>query len=503
MSADRFRRRDRPIPSPGSALADLPARWRLPILAALGAVSALGQVPWGLFPLTVVALALLISVLARPGRWGAAAWSAWAFATGQFLVTWQWLVNPFYVEADVYGWMAPFAVAFMAGGIALFWALAGALAARRGGLWSTAALLGLAEVGRSKLFTGFPWSLPSQIWIDTPLAQAAAWIGPFGLTAATLALAASLAAAARGRPVPPLIALALLPPLWLVLQPSPSAATGPLVRIVQPNAPQDEKFDPDRAVAFHERALALSGEGPAAALTVWPETSIPWLLEHSEGDFLREIREAAGGAPVVVGIRRRDGSRYYNTLALIGEDGFAEAIYDKHHLVPFGEYVPLGELAARFGIRGLAAADGGGYAAGPGPATLELPGIGRALALICYEGLFAAEVNSVAPRPDLMLLATNDAWFGEGAGPRQHLAEARARAIEQGLPLVRSANTGISAMIDARGRITGALPLGQAGALVLPLPEPLPPTLYRRTGDWPALLLLGLVALAGLSRRPA
>jgi len=170
--------------------------------------------------------------------------------------------------------------------------------------------------------------------------------------------------------------------------------------------------------------------------------------------------------------------------------------------VPFGEYMPLGDLLARFGIYGLAASHGHGYSAGPGAQVLDLGAIGRALPLICYEAVFAHDVNAAPERPNVILHLTNDAWFGTGAGPQQHLAQARMRAIEQGLPVARAANTGISAMIDGWGRITASLPLNTAGYLDAALPAPRAPTLYSRSGDLPfALLLLGGLCGAVLRAR--
>ena len=192
--------------------------------------------------------------------------------------------------------------------------------------------------------------------------------------------------------------------------------------------------------------------------------------------------------------------RLTNGLVLAGPRGEVAATYDKHHLVPFGEFFPLGEYASRIGLRGLAASDGAGYAPGPGPRVIEVPGVGPALPLICYEAVFPRDTRS-AIRPRLILHITNDAWFGTFAGPYQHLAQARARAIEQGLPVMRAANTGVSAAIDAGGRVLGSLPLGVAGHIDARLPAALPPTPYARTGDAPLAIVLAFgLALAGLGR---
>ena len=177
---------------------------------------------------------------------------------------------------------------------------------------------------------------------------------------------------------------------------------------------------------------------------------------------------------------------------------FSWTLYDKHHLVPFGEYMPMGDLMARFGIHGLAAQEGNGYSSGPGARLLDLGALGAGLPLICYEAVFAHDVNAAPARPSFLMQVTNDAWFGKAAGPKQHLAQARMRAIEQGLPMARAANTGVSAMIDPWGRVTASLALNTEGYVDAALPKPLPPTLYSRSGDLPLTLLLALL-LAGMA----
>jgi len=251
---------------------------------------------------------------------------------------------------------------------------------------------------------------------------------------------------------------------------------------------------------FFFRHLDLTSEAPAPGsprpdLILWPETAVPFLLEHP-GDGLMMIAEAAQGVPVALGIQRAEGLRYYNSLAVVGPGGVVEASYDKYHLVPFGEYVPLGDLAARFGMAAFAAQEGGGYSAGPGPRVLDLGRLGLAQPLICYEAVFPQDIRRAPERPDWLMQVTNDAWFGEAAGPWQHLALARLRAIEFGLPLARAANTGVSAMIDAKGRITAELGMDKMGALDAALPAALPPTLYAQIGDAPIFALL--LALSGL-----
>lgn len=484
-------------------------RWRLLVLGALGAMAALGQAPVGAWPLSVLGFALAYGLFRRAAGGRQAAGIGWAFGTGYFLVSLNWIIEPFLVDVARHGWMAPFALLGLSGGLALFWALALGLGrAMGGGALGFAGGLGLIELARGYVLTGFPWAQPGHVLIDTPLLHWASYLGSLGLTALVLLAAVALWAAMTGarRALLALGAMAILWPVGALLTPeagaAPEAAT---VRLIQPNAPQHEKWDPDKIQGFFDRQLAFSAAGERPDLIVWPETAVPVMLERA-ASTLEVISEAAGGVPVVVGLQRRDEMRLYNTLALVEAGGSVAAVYDKHHLVPFGEYMPYGDHLAQFGIHGMAAKNGQGFSSGPGAQVIEMGALGRALPLICYEGVFAQDLRAAPGRADFILLITNDAWFGKFSGPYQHLAQARLRSAEFGLPMVRVANTGVSAMIDATGRITAALPLGEAGWRDAALPPPLPPTLYARLGDSPMLgVFLVFLALSrlGHSRRRA
>ena len=487
-------------------------RWRIRLtLLGCGAVAATGLAPLGFWPLTLVGLTagMAIVVAAETGR--AAAYRAWWLGLGWFGLGLNWIVEPFLVDVATYGWMAPFALVLMAGGLALFWGGAGALAHRisdRGfGPLALALTLTLAEYLRSVVLTGFPWNLIGHVWIGQGVDQIASVIGAHGLTLLTcLASALAVLAKRAGDAIMAATVIALGLGAWAVgsaltpSQPTPDP-DAPIVRLVQPNAPQDEKWDPEKAPIFLERQLQFTAADTTPDLVVWPETSVPVFLEYP-GSVFERMAEAARGAPVVFGVQRFREPRFYNSLAVLTRGAVVSEIYDKYHLVPFGEYMPLGNLFARFGISGLAANEGDGFSAGPGLRIIDIPGIGPALPLICYEGIFPHELGRYDRRPRLMVLITNDAWFGQVSGPYQHLAQARLRAIEQGLPMVRVANTGISAMIGPRGTMTSLIPLGQAGYADVPLPSALPPTLYARWGDWPIIVLLGvaLLAIAGYPR---
>lgn len=484
-------------------------RWRLLVLGALGAMAALGQAPVGAWPLSVLGFALAYGLFRRAAGGRQAAGIGWAFGTGYFLVSLNWIIEPFLVDVARHGWMAPFALLGLSGGLALFWALALGLGrAMGGGALGFVGGLGLIELARGYVLTGFPWAQPGHVLIDTPLLHWASYLGSLGLTALVLLAAVALWAAMTGarRALLALGAMAILWPVGALLTPeagaAPEAAT---VRLIQPNAPQHEKWDPDKIQGFFDRQLAFSAAGERPDLIVWPETAVPVMLERA-ASTLEVISEAAGGVPVVVGLQRRDEMRLYNTLALVEAGGSVAAVYDKHHLVPFGEYMPYGDHLAQFGIHGMAAKNGQGFSSGPGAQVIEMGALGRALPLICYEGVFAQDLRAAPGRADFILLITNDAWFGKFSGPYQHLAQARLRSAEFGLPMVRVANTGVSAMIDATGRITAALPLGAAGWRDAALPPPLPPTLYARLGDSPMLgVFLVFLALSrlGHSRRRA
>jgi apolipoprotein N-acyltransferase len=322
-------------------------------------------------------------------------------------------------------------------------------------------------------------------------------------------LAAAALASLRWRPA--LIAALTLAAAWAqgawtLSHPLPDGP-GATLRLVQPNAEQALKWDPELARRFLDRLLdatAAAPTGPAAPdLVIWPETALPYLFEYHP-ELAPMIADAAQGATVALGVQRAEDGRYWNSLAVIEPDGRVSQTYDKHHLVPFGEYMPLGDLAyAWFGLSAFAAQHGAGYTAGPGPKLLDFgPVMGRALPLICYEAVFPQDVNAAPERPDWLLQITNDAWFGTLSGPFQHADQARMRAIEQGLPLIRVANTGVTAVYDARGRELAALPFGTEGHLDAALPAALGPTSFSRFGSWPILVLLAGLALALIRRGP-
>ncbi len=335
-------------------------RSRLIAGGVAGALAGLGQAPVSFPFATLLALALIFHLFTTCTTARRALWLGWAAGAGYFALTLSWIVEPFLVDLARHGWMAPFALLFSAVGFGGFWALAFALAHRlsRPG-WSRtlawiAALAG-AELLRGYLWTGFPWALIGHVWIGWAPMQLAAWIGPHGLTVLMLLFAAGLAAVATLAGRAALIA-ALAGAFglgdWLGAQPVPGqGADRPVVRLVQPNAAQHLKWDPGMAPQFFARALgytAAPAMGETPDLILWPETAVPYLLDNAD-PALQRIAEAAAGVPVVLGLQRLDGARFYNSLIVLDAGGAVSQLYDKHHLVPFGEFIPFGELAASAG----------------------------------------------------------------------------------------------------------------------------------------------------------
>jgi apolipoprotein N-acyltransferase len=355
----------------------------------------------------------------------------------------------------------------------------------------------LAELARQFVATGFPWNPLGSVWefpgrLGDIMIQPASLVGVYGLTLATIVLA-SMPLLGWAWRAGGLAVLALWIGFGIVRLDEPMPPAPDLtVLLIQGNVAQGQKW---RYLALTRQAVAQADGHPA--VVVWPETASPALLQ-TDSQARQLIAEAAGGATALVGsVRFDDAGHPRNSLFALGADGTIEAIYDKWHLVPFGEYQP-GWLPPA-----LQVIPGDGFASGPGPRTMHVPGIPPVGALICYEAIFSDQVIDESDRPHWMVNITNDAWFGNSTGPRQHLAAARMRAVEEGLPLMRAANTGISAGFDAKGHELGRLGMQTTGVLPVHLSAPLVLPLYARVG----LLLPGGVAvlamIIGLAGKPS
>jgi len=508
----------------------------LSLLAGLGA--ALAFPPFGFLPgLLGYGLMMALADAADADKpLKSAFWRGWLAGTLYFLIATWWVAEAFMVDAANQGWMAPFAVGLLAAGLGLFWGGAAALYRwlRPSGLLRPLVFAGafcLLEWLRGHILTGFPWDLAGESWkAGSAPSQAAALVGAYGLSWITVALAATPALivetdvrrtqAALGLGV--VAALAALYGLGeLRLSGArPPAAHAPMVRVVQADVNQESKYDPAMFRSIVSRYVALTNRPAARApdIVVWPEGSVP---EASDLDYVTDgdlVHDAVAGVlkpgqTLLTGAYRVAGTTqspiYYNTLLALraAPGGVAlTGVYDKFRLVPFGEYLPLQGILGPIGFQKLVHV-GDGFSPGPRPGVIRPPGVPIVQPLICYESLYPGFTREGAARSGTRAAwianVSNDAWFGRTYGPVQHLNLASYRAIEEGLPLVRATPTGVSAVIDAYGRIRPGAMLGQgvAGVIDAPLPPALRPTLFSRWGDTLFWLLMALSAGAAAKRR--
>jgi apolipoprotein N-acyltransferase len=489
---------------------------------AFGISAALAMPPTFALPLLFVAFPGLVWLTdgARDGK--GAFLGGWYFGIGFFAAGLYWISHALLVDPERYGWLVPFAVAGLGVGLGIFTGLATLLvwATRVGGVGRVlmlAAAWTALEWVRGWLLTGFPWNPIGHAWaFDAGPIQLAALAGVYGLTLMTVAVAA-MPAVLRARPV--IVALGVAALAWLGGQvrltvEGPAPETDVHLAVVQPNIPQTLKWDERLAGQHVAKLLSLSRARPKPLRTnteeddtrpepprrvthvVWPESAIPSAIDfNARHTVLGEI--VPPGGALATGATRIEGRgldlKAWNSFAVMDETGRIVASYDKHHLVPFGEYMPLRGFLP-FDKLAVGAVD---FSAGPGPRTISIPGAPPVSPPICYEAIFPAEVVDRSNRPQWLLNVTNDAWFGTSSGPHQHFASARLRAVEEGLPLVRAANTGISGVIDPYGRVLTRIPLDEAGVVDAALPAALPKTPFADGGNLIPLALAVLSAGAG------
>jgi apolipoprotein N-acyltransferase len=508
--------------------------WRRAAIAFVaGALSALALAPVNAWPVLFLTFPILVWLNdgATTGRYGGALGAAitgWCFGFGYFLAGVYWVGYAFLVDAKTFGWLLPIAVAGLPAYLALYTGLGLALARLfwlRGGerILVLAVTMSATEWLRGHLLTGFPWNtFGYALTQPLALAQSAALLGVWALTFIAVALFASPALLADERVDTPrpwrgliigaltIAALAGYGGMRLILNPTEYVRDVRL-RIMQPDLQQDDKFNYGAKDKVMERYLRLSDRatGPeskgVADVThlIWPESAFPFFLTR-EPDAMKQIADLLPpGTVLITGAIRAPNasmpnagiSRAYNSVYIIDHDGSILGIYDKVHLVPFGEYLPLQNLLERIGLQQLTKIRGG-FLSGDRRRTMELPRAPSLIPLICYEAIFTGEAMPDGERPGWLVNLTNDAWFGMSSGPYQHLQQSRVTAIALGLPMVRAANNGISAVIDPVGRIVRSLPLGAEGVLDSNLPRALEPTVYSRIGEYGFVaLLLGAVVL--------
>jgi len=512
---------------------------RAAIALVAGALSALAMAPFNAWPVLFLTFPVMVWLIdgAGAGRLRgvpAAAMAGWWFGLGYFVPGLYWIGYAFLVDASTFAWLMPFAVLGLPAYLALFTAFGFALARS---LWTRdasrvialAASLTISEWLRGHVLTGFPWNTFGYALSEPlALAQTASLIGLWGLTFVSVAIFASPAVlidgTSRGRKpwIAPAIAVLLLVAMGifgsvrLMHQPTTMVAKVKL-RIMQPNLQQDVRFNYAAKAEVMQKYLALSdrASGPQStgvhdvSVLIWPESAFPFFLTR-EPDAMAQIAGLLPKGTVLItgAVRAPDVppgvriTRAYNSIYVIDHDGSVLSTYDKLHLVPFGEYLPFQDWMEKLGFVQLTKVQGG-FIPGTRRRTMEIPNAPRALPLICYEAIFPADVVARDDRPGWIVNLTNDGWFGISTGPYQHLQQVRLRAIEQGLPVVRAANTGISAVIDPLGRIVARLGLGLEGVLDSGLPSAIAPTIYARAGDIPAAIIVILGFVFVIRRRVA
>lgn len=507
------------------SVAALP-RWRRAVLLfVLGGAATLALPPLYAFPALVVALPPLVWAAADARSLAAAFRAGLWFGWGYFAFGLYWMTFAVLVRADAFAWLVPVAVPAVSAFLALFvggTTLGVEICARRFGLALTgrvflfAAFWTAAEWLRGHVLTGFPWNALGTAAVGWEgFAQSGAVIGMFGLSLLVAAMAAMPAALADGArasrrgSVWTLAVTLVLPALlsaagWVRVAGGDGGISSPptFLRIVQANIPQTAKWDANEQAAHFIRHLELSARPvPTPApigIVIWPESATPYYLDRDPAARRAIAGVVPPGGFVVTGTVRlspkeEEPVRAWNSIEAVDGDGAVVAGYDKFHLVPFGEFMPFRDVIP-FDTLTEAPLD---FSRGPGPVTLHLDDLPPFSPLICYEIIFPGRVIDPVDRPEWILNVTNDAWFGITAGPHQHFAQARLRAIEQGLPVVRAANNGISAVIDSHGRVAARLALGTDGVLDAALPSSLPPTVYGRWGDRTlTLMLIAAVLLA-------
>jgi len=501
--------------------------WRRNLLALmLGAVASAALPPIYLIFLLVPAFTALVWLIDGAKGPGAAFAVGWWFGLGHFSTGLYWIGNALLVDAARFGWLVPFAVMGLATVMAVFTALA-TLAARpafaasaTSAVWGAGRILVLAaawtslEWVRSWIFTGFPWNLLGSVWlVSDAMIQFAAFAGVYGLSLLTVSVAAMPAVLADGagrsawRPV--ILASAVLVAVWSGGMARLGGAEsgnvdGVRLRLVQSNIPQAKKWIPDLRQRFFKKHLNLSVAPPAPGApppthVIWGETAATFFLANDPVKLEMIAASTPPGGLIITGAPRTTPEatrprRVWNSLHAVDAQARVIGTYDKSHLVPFGEYVPFRKFLKMSKIT----AGGTDFSPGPGNRTLVLTGLPPVGPLICYEVIFPGAVTDPRDRPEWLLNLTNDGWYGNSSGPYQHFAAARLRAVEEGLPLVRVANTGISGVIDAYGRTVARLGYGVEGTLDSDLPRALSgSTPFARLGNWLTALLILAVGGAG------
>lgn len=485
--------------------------WRAWLAAfAAGAVMVLAMPPFGFFPVLFICIPFMMLLSAAQKSAGRAFLAGWFFGAGYFVVGLHWFAVAFQTFFGHIPWFLPFAVIVIPGYIALYYGAAAALSwpfrsKRTHYALVFAFLLFWAEFLRGHYVTHFPWNIVGYGWVHVlPVMQITAIGGIYFLTLLTFFWAAAPLMNNNWRMIAALTFLMALGYGAVTLYNSPTQLTQHIIRIVQPNITQAEKEDLSNKDDIVMRHLRLTAQPADKKITyvVWPETAFDLFTPEDNDNLERLSLSLPDGAIALAGVNKRDADeKIRNSVIAVTPRGRIVARHDKFILAPWGEYIPYENIVARTPLYN-AVAGLQSLAAGSGPSTIALGDLPSFSPVICFESTFAGQMTDKSARPAFLLFVTNDAWSMGSFGPYQHFGMARIRAIEEGLPIVRAANTGISATIDAQGRILTRLGLGQAGIIDAPLPAAGRPTLYARTGDGPLLALAGGISASLLIAGP-
>ncbi len=476
-----------------NSVADLSAKKRALVAFIFGAISVMGLAPFFLWPLYIIAFSAFSLLLYYSQNKKQAFWAGWSFGFGYFVFGLYWISLALHVDWAMWWWLTPFAAIALPAVLALYYGLASILTTytktnKLGFALGTAVIFSLFEYIRGWAFTGFPWNLPSYIWVDSPVGQNLSWLGAYGLNIFAFLTASLLGMALVDKryAYAPLVMLLLLYGFGAARTHNINQTFDgdKTILIVQPNIAQIEKWDKSKELQHFEKLLDLTRNGNTDYI-LWPETALT--VKKSAVPALRTYLKdvVATDQILFTGVTDARSTNeefeffFYNSMIGINAESDIEWQYNKHHLVPFGEYVPFRKYL-KFGGLAQTLSATGDFKAGPGPQSLKVDDDFSISPLICYEIIFPGRVTAQGDRPDLLVNITNDGWYLKSLGPYQHLAMARARAIETGIPVARAANTGVSALIDPYGQIVLQLALQTDGTINSSVPHKIKAPIYFR-----------------------
>ncbi len=478
-------------------------------LLGLGALSSFAMPPYYILPFLVLGLSILFYCINKSDKWTKNALYGFSFGFGFGAVGMAWLGNALTIDSGTFAWAIPFVWLGMGLLFGIFYALPAVFStfypAGMRKLFAFAGWFVLFEWVRSWILTGFPWNLVSAgLSVSLPMVQSAAIWGVYGLSLVTVLTFCTPAFWPKKKPI--IIAglclvILYLGGLWRLYDASSDQVWGVKLRLVQPNIPQSLKWDATKAEEHYSKLIRLSRENNNDIThVIWPESAIPYYIDHDEAERLRLMSAVRQGGTLISGGLRGENlsqRQIANSIFIIDDLADIKGYYDKFHLVPFGEFMPLRSLIPLDKIVPIPS----DFVRGQGLRTIHIPKAPPASLLVCYEIIFSGQVAKKDKRPSWLINVSNNAWYGLTAGPYQYFEMLRMRAIEEGLPVAHASNNGVSGVIDAYGQIVSSLDLGEEGIIDTYLPKAIPATPYAKTGAWPILLFAVILVVFSAKKR--